>query len=157
MTNVLFIGTANRDRSPTAEQVFGSVPGWSVRSAGTESYAETQVTDEMLEWADRIFVMEERHLKSVLAMCPSCLAKITILGVEDEYSRNSAKLVGTLISKMAAVVDLDEWAVQRFDLDSRASEVEVAKAKKTKFYTEENPSGPWSRALRAIREKATKK
>jgi len=152
--NVLFLCSANRDRSPTAEQVFRDVPGWYVRSAGTESYAETQVTKEMLDWADRIFVMEERHLKSVVAICPSCLAKITILGIEDEYSRNSARLVGKLILKMANIVALDEWIAQRFDLDSHAGEVGMAKCKKTEFYTEENPSGPWSRALRGIREKA---
>ncbi len=47
--NVLFLCSANRDRSLTAEQVFRDVSGWNVRSAGTESYAETQMTEEMLD------------------------------------------------------------------------------------------------------------
>lgn len=113
---VLFICTANRDRSPTAEQVFRDMPGWAVRSAGTEPYGETQMTEEMLSWADRIFVMEERHLVSVVELCPSCSKKTTVLGIDDEYSRNSAKLVGQLVSKMANVVDLDESVRQIFYL-----------------------------------------
>ena len=44
------------------------------------------------DWADRVFVMEQRHLETVIGMCPSCLGKTTVLGVEDVYSRNSAKL-----------------------------------------------------------------
>ena len=35
------------------------------------------------DWADRVFVMEQRHLETVIGMCPSCLGKTTVLGVED--------------------------------------------------------------------------
>ena len=91
--NVLFVCSANRDRSPTAERVFREVPGWDVRSAGTSLDAETRVTGEVLEWADRVFVMEERHLETVVGLCRSCLGKTTVLGIEDVYGRNSAKLV----------------------------------------------------------------
>ena len=44
MTNVLFVCSGNRDRSPTAEQVFRDIPGWDVKSAGTWPDAENQVT-----------------------------------------------------------------------------------------------------------------
>jgi len=157
MTNVLFVCSGNRDRSPTAEQVFRDVPGWDVKSAGTWSDAETRVTKEMLDWADRIFVMERRHLDSVVKMCPSCISKTAVLDIEDEYSRNSARLVGELILKMANIVALDDWVAQRFDLDSRADEVQATTDEKTEYYTEETPSGLWSRALRAIRKKALRK
>ncbi len=113
MMNVLFICTANRDRSPTAEEVFQDVPGWKVKSAGTESYARVSVTEELLVWADRIFAMEEYHSMVIVEKCPSCSDKITVLGIEDVYYRNSAKLVATLITKMADVVDLDEWVRAR--------------------------------------------
>jgi predicted protein tyrosine phosphatase len=152
--NVLFVCSANRDRSPTAERVFRDVPGWDVRSAGTSLDAETRVSREVLDWADRVFVMEERHLEAVTRMCPSCHGKTMVLGIEDVYVRNGAKLVGELIRKMASIVDLDEWIRQKFDLGPIRSEVEVMEGERREFYTEENPSGPWSRALRAIREKA---
>ena len=149
--NVLFICTANRDRSPTAEAVFKSVPGWRVRSAGTESYAETQMTEEMLEWADKIFVMEGRHRNSVLEICSSCSEKTTVLDIEDVYTRNSAKLVAKLITKMAKVVDLDEWAAMKFDLKLIEENLQRETAPKGKYYTEENPGGPWGRALHQMR------
>ena len=111
----------------------------------------------MLDWADRIFVMERHHLDSIVKMCPSCISKTAVLDIEDEYSRNSARLVGELILKMANIVALDEWVAQRFDLDSHADEVQDMTDEKTEYYTEETPSGPLSRALRAIRKKALKK
>ena len=147
MTNILFICTANRDRSPTAEKVFRDVPHWVVKSAGTESYAETQMTEEMLEWADRIYVMEGRHWDSVMEVCPLCSEKTTVLGIEDEYSRNSAKLVAKLIAKMTNIVDLDEWASMKFDLTPIRDNSKGKTEPKRKYYTEEYPSGPWSRYL----------
>ena len=118
MTNVLFVCSGNRDRSPTAEQLFRDVPGWDVKSAGTWPDAETHVTKEMLDWADRIFVMEGHHLDSVVKMCPSCISKTAVLDIEDEYSRNSARLVGELILKMANIVALDARArVTVFSVD----------------------------------------
>ena len=115
------------------------------------------MTKEMLDWADRIFVMEGHHLDSVVKMCPSCISKTAVLDIADEYSRNSARLVGELILKMANIVALDEWVAQRFDLNSRADEVQAITDKNTEYYPEETASGPWSRALRAIREKFLKK
>ena len=144
--NVLFLCSANRDRSPTAEEVFRDVPGWTVKSAGTESYAETQMTKEMLGWADRIFVMEGRHWDAVMELCPSCRGRTTVLGVEDEYSRNSAKLVSMLITRMAKVVDLDEWVAMKFDLSATENNSKKTEPQR-KYYTKEHPSGPWSRAL----------
>jgi predicted protein tyrosine phosphatase len=145
--NVLFLCSANRDRSPTAEQVFRDVPGWVVKSAGTESYAEIQMTEELLDWADRIFVMEGRHWDAILKMDPSCSEKTTVLGIEDEYSRNSAKLVAKLIAKMENIVDLDEWTATKFKLDTMEGKLQKEVEPKKKYYTEEYPSGPWSRYL----------
>ena len=89
------------------------MPGWKVKSAGTESYARVSVTEELLVWADRIFTMEERHSMAIVEKYPSCNDKITVLGIEDVYNKNNAKLVATLITKMAEVVDLDEWVRAR--------------------------------------------
>jgi predicted protein tyrosine phosphatase len=74
------------------------------------------VTNELLEWADRIFLIEEHHWDAIKELCPSCSDKTTVLGIEDEYSRNSAKLVGQLVSKMANIIDLDEWVRRKYVL-----------------------------------------
>ena len=65
---ILFVCTANVDRSPTAEDLYAGDPRYQVLSAGTSPYATVPVTRQMLQWADRVFVMNERsdHHKSQL-------------------------------------------------------------------------------------------
>jgi hypothetical protein len=60
--HVLFICSRNQLRSPTAEQVFSSSPGFEVASTGLDAKCKWPVTSELLAWAEVIFVME-RHLK----------------------------------------------------------------------------------------------
>ena len=45
---LLFICSRNRFRSLTAEQVFSGLPGYEVRSAGTQPGARIVVTEGML-------------------------------------------------------------------------------------------------------------
>jgi predicted protein tyrosine phosphatase len=66
MKKVLFICSQNRLRSPTAERLFQDNPDLIVHSAGLGPDAVKPVTEEQLEQADIIFVMEELH-RSVLA------------------------------------------------------------------------------------------
>src|ERR1700755_1650524 len=59
--NVLFVCSANRLRSPTAEQVFSTWPGVETDSAGISSGASVLLSSEQVDWADVIFVMEKTH------------------------------------------------------------------------------------------------
>lgn len=61
LTNLLFLCSRNRLRSPTAEQVFASRPGVETASAGLASDAEEECSAELVAWADIIFVMEKAH------------------------------------------------------------------------------------------------
>ena len=61
LTNLLFLCSRNRLRSPTAEQVFASWPGVETASAGLAPDAEEECSAELVEWADIIFVMERAH------------------------------------------------------------------------------------------------
>lgn len=45
----------------TVEQLFAKTPGIAVASAGLNPDAENPLTSDLLEWADLVFVMEERH------------------------------------------------------------------------------------------------
>jgi predicted protein tyrosine phosphatase len=58
---LLFVCSENRMRSLTAEKMFDGFPGYEVKSAGTEMSARTPVTQEHIDWADMIFVMEQEH------------------------------------------------------------------------------------------------
>ena len=60
---LLFVFTDNRMRSLTAEKMYAGFPGYEVKSAGTETSARTPVTQEHIDWADMIFVVEPKHLE----------------------------------------------------------------------------------------------
>ncbi|MBL4845259.1 MAG: protein tyrosine phosphatase [Planctomycetes bacterium] len=61
MKKLLFVCSRNQWRSKTAEHLFRGRPGISVRSAGTASSARIRVTQELLNWADVVFLMEPKH------------------------------------------------------------------------------------------------
>ena len=59
---ILFVCTANKLRSPTAEDVFSGWPGIEAISAGTDADAPRPLTKELVASADMIFAMEN-HLR----------------------------------------------------------------------------------------------
>jgi len=61
MTNLLFICTENKLRSPTAEEVFSQYKGVEAIGCGTNSDSETPLSGDLVEWADIILVMEKTH------------------------------------------------------------------------------------------------
>lgn len=118
MKKVLFVCSANKERSPTAEQVFKDVPNWIVKSAGTEIDAVRSLTQDLLEWADMIIVMENHHMNKVLEIY-DVSSKIHVLEVEDRYYRCSPELIGLLINKMSRIFPLDDWAKMKFGCRSQ--------------------------------------
>jgi predicted protein tyrosine phosphatase len=58
--HILFVCTTNMHRSPTAEFMLAENANYEVRSAGISILSKQQVTQELVEWADIIFVMDER-------------------------------------------------------------------------------------------------
>lgn len=65
--NALFICSRNQWRSPTAETVFRRYPNVQARSAGTSPNARHTVSIDDIAWADKIFVMEQKHKSRLLA------------------------------------------------------------------------------------------
>lgn len=102
MTSVLFVCSANRDRSPTAEQIFSSWPDVSVDSAGTCPDADVRVTSEQLEWADIVFVMEARHRKAILSAFSEAAkdTRIVCLDIPDNFEFMAPDLVDLLEQKV---------------------------------------------------------
>jgi predicted protein tyrosine phosphatase len=58
---LLFVCTVNRMRSATAHKIYESDDRFEVKSAGTDKSANTVLTEEILNWADSIVVMEKHH------------------------------------------------------------------------------------------------
>lgn len=64
MKHVLFVCEGNLHRSPTAEQLYSTTPEIKARSAGLSYVARTQVTEELLDWADVVY-LGNRGLENV--------------------------------------------------------------------------------------------
>ncbi|MEM1150799.1 MAG: phosphotyrosine protein phosphatase [Pseudomonadota bacterium] len=90
----------------TAEHLFAEEPGLDARSAGTARRDERAVTETLLDWADFIFAMEQRHIDRLRArFAPKLLADKTmcVLGVPDEFEYMEPILIERL---RAAVLPL---------------------------------------------------
>lgn len=107
MKNILFICSANKDRSKTAEDYFSEkYPQLNFDSAGSNKKICNQlgtnyIEEEQLLWADEIFVMENHHYKTVKELFGNqFLNKITVLNIKDHYKYGSKDLIGILESKI---------------------------------------------------------
>ncbi len=102
MQKVLFVCSQNKLRSPTAEQVFSEIPGLDVLSAGTNHDAVTPLSSELIEWADKIFVMENTHREKLQKRFRSSLKgkKIICLDIPDNFSYMDPELVAILKKKL---------------------------------------------------------
>jgi len=112
---VLFICTANIQRSLTAEHYFTSLysssPKKSVafKSAGV-SFKECQrnnstlCTVELLKWADQIFVFEQMHIDRIVEHTGQRFVdKIHNFDIEDRYQYMQDELVELLRARFKAV------------------------------------------------------
>ena len=104
--NILFVCTGNTCRSPMAEAILRSKkPGWHVKSAGlyanpgepasigtitilTEKgikheHVSSQVTEELLNWADTVLTMTSSHKQLIDIHFPQFREKVKLLKGED--------------------------------------------------------------------------
>lgn len=108
MAKVLFVCFANYDRSPTAQRLFDGWRGkWEARSAGFDPMEGhgTPLTQELIDWADLVLVMESIH-ETLLHMdfkCPS--HKVGVLGVRDKFHRNDPELIQELRERVPPILD----------------------------------------------------
>ena len=89
-------------RSCTAETIYAE-EGYMVRSAGTENGAKVTLSNEIILWADLIFVMEEKQkviINSVYADS-SKNKRIIILDIPDNYYYMEPELVELIKTKVA--------------------------------------------------------
>jgi len=98
---VLFLCSRNRLRSPTAEQVFGTWPELEVDSAGLADDADVVLTNEQLDWAELIVVMEASHRRRLQARYRSRLKgkRVVCLDIPDRYDFMQPELVALLLKR----------------------------------------------------------
>jgi predicted protein tyrosine phosphatase len=83
--HILFLCNANVHRSRSAEDFFKAQSNSHIfKSAGL--YGSTLSTLELLEWADKVFVMEPQHKKRIADYAGErYLQKVEVLDIEDIY------------------------------------------------------------------------
>jgi predicted protein tyrosine phosphatase len=106
--NFLFVCSANKDRSKTAEDYFSELyPNINFDSAGTNKKICNQLGTNYLEhhqfdWADKVFVMEMKHLKAIKANYRDInFSKIVVLNIKDIYTFGSKELIEVLKEKIS--------------------------------------------------------
>ncbi len=107
---LLFICSQNKIRSLTAEHMLQGVPGYSVKSAGTEPRSRIRVNEGHIGWADIIFVMEKKHLRILEDNFQENLdgKRLICLNIPDEFIYMEPDLIDELkvgISQHIALAD----------------------------------------------------
>ena len=104
---ILFVCSANKDRSKTAEDYFASITDRYVfESAGTNlkicnKLGTNPLTEELLQWADQIFVMESMHKKFIETQAKQKVShKIELLNIADVYKYYQVELIQILKQKL---------------------------------------------------------
>ncbi|MEZ4459423.1 MAG: phosphotyrosine protein phosphatase [bacterium] len=104
MTKLLFVCSRNQWRSPTAEAVWRAEPGVQARSAGTSSSARRRVSLADLEWADFVFVMENKHREILRRNFSEFDGEIHVLGITDDYRFMDEELVEMIYDLVVPIV-----------------------------------------------------
>jgi predicted protein tyrosine phosphatase len=82
-----------------------------VKSAGTEPSAglvqTVELTANHINWSDLVFVMEEKHRRSMLEKFPleTEHKQIVVLDIKDEYTFMDAELIEKLKTKVSEYID----------------------------------------------------
>jgi predicted protein tyrosine phosphatase len=108
VTRILFVCSENRLRSPTAETVFSQYKNIEAMSAGTNADCETQVSGDLIEWADVILVMENSHKRKITNKFNRLLGdkKVGVLAIPDHFEYMDELLVEILKRRIPRYVDI---------------------------------------------------
>ncbi|WP_462180471.1 hypothetical protein [Pseudoalteromonas gelatinilytica] len=108
--NILFLCTSNLNRSKTAEEHFAAKdPLRAYRSAGLSEKEckrnnTTLCSEELLTWADVVFVMEDEHVRRIEQYTGQrFLDKVINLNIPDIYQRGEPALIKQLEKRRDAM------------------------------------------------------
>lgn len=89
-TKLLFVCAGNASRSPSFEHWFKeNRPQYEVRSAGIYHGYPYQVNSEILNWADKIYLMDLSQEIFISRRYPEFLDRCEVMGVSDQYVPDS--------------------------------------------------------------------
>lgn len=103
---ILFICSQNKLRGPTAEAIFSDHPTVEVDSAGLNNDAEVPLSQEQIQWADLVLVMETAHKERLNRKFKNVLARkrMAVLNIPDDYDYMDPSLIKLLKARCAAYI-----------------------------------------------------
>ena len=103
MKKILFVCSANKQRSKTAEDYFAEkLEGYEFKSAGTNikvcnKEGTSPLTEELLIWADIVLLMEQKHKDLInKAVGDNYNGKMNVLGIPDKFRYYQKELIAIL-------------------------------------------------------------
>jgi predicted protein tyrosine phosphatase len=90
------LAPAQYDRSPTAEAIYKRDSRFLVKSCGTKADAKVCVSQELLDWADKVIVFMPMHKSYILRRFKVHRSRITVLHIRDIYDRMDPRLVSLI-------------------------------------------------------------
>jgi len=108
--NILFVCAQNRIRSYTAEVMFADSNCYQIRSRGVARDARASLTEDDLDWADVVFVMEKNHRNRMIKKFRDKARnkRIVCLYIDDIYDPMEASLIAELRFKLAPYLEIPE-------------------------------------------------
>ena len=105
--NILFVCSRNKWRSRTAETIFRNDMRHVVKSAGTDEGAKVRLTENVLNWADLVFVMEDKHKQKIKDKFKSQLYndKVIVLEISDDYSYMDTERIETIKTSVSPYLE----------------------------------------------------
>ena len=105
---ILFVCSQNKLRSLTAEKIYQDFRRYQVKSAGTNAGARIRVTEGLIGWADRIFVMEKNHLNILRKKYREALTgkQLVCLFIPDDYEYMAPELINILKLRLSRYLEI---------------------------------------------------
>ena len=102
MKNLLFVCKYNQMRSRTAESIYSDDSRYIVKSAGISKNAQVKLSEDLISWADIVFVMEIKYRDVIVDLYPieSLSTEIVSLDIPDNYYFMETLLVELIKSRV---------------------------------------------------------
>ena len=99
--NILVVCGRNKKRSRTAEYIFKNDWRFNIRSAGLSPKSDRKISENDLNWADLVFVMETEQRGKIWELYRQLeLPLIEILNIADDYEFMDEELIEMLTEKI---------------------------------------------------------
>lgn len=99
--NILVVCGRNKKRSRTAEYIFKNDDRFNIRSAGLSPKSDRKISENDLNWANLIFVMENGQRAKIWGLYRHLeLPTIEVLNIPDNYEFMNEELIEMLSDRI---------------------------------------------------------